>query len=482
MKSLERLLKNIKLIKTIGDLSVPISQLELDSRLCVSDSLFVALPGVQVDGHNYINKAIENGASVVVCERLPENLQENITYLQVKDSSTTLALLARNFYDHPSSKMKIVGITGTNGKTTTATFLFDLFRKLGKKVGLISTIDYRINEEIFPSTHTTPNAIKVQELFSKMQLAGCEYCFMEVSSHALDQKRVYGVDFDIAVFTNISRDHLDYHSSYNEYISCKKILFDQLKPEAYALVNMDDKHGETMVLHTKAQIRSYSLKQVSDYKTKVLETDINGSLILFNGVEVYTPTLGLHNMYNLTVCFAVAELFEVDKIDIFRILSILTPAKGRFQQVKSTTGKTAIVDYAHTPDALENILKAIIEIKSNTAQIITVVGCGGDRDKGKRPQMAKIACLYSNQVILTSDNPRTENPESIIEDMEKGIPSDKNGSTLSITNRSQAIKTAIRLASDSDIVLVAGKGHETYQEINGVKHHFDDVEEIEKYF
>ncbi|MCT4664498.1 MAG: UDP-N-acetylmuramoyl-L-alanyl-D-glutamate--2,6-diaminopimelate ligase [Flavobacteriales bacterium] len=482
MKTLKDILAFSKVEQTIGNLEQFISKIELDSRSCEPDSLFVAIKGHQVDGHLFIEKAIENGAQAIICEELPKNYQESVTYVQVADSQKVLAEAAAAFYDFPSRKIKMIGITGTNGKTTTSTLLFDLFNGLGLKSGLISTIEYKIGENSYTSTHTTPNAIRVQELLAEMVAANCLYCFMEVSSHALDQKRVWRVDYDLAIFSNISRDHLDYHPDYNHYIASKKLLFDHLKEDAYALVNKDDKHGETMLLHTKAKAYTYSLKGMADFKTKIIETDLQGSLINLNDIEAYVQLIGRHNIYNTTVCFAVASLMGLDIIDTVRLLTTLAPAKGRFQQIYGPENRIGIVDYAHTPDALENILKSISEIKYESSQIITVVGCGGDRDKGKRPQMAKIACQYSHQVILTSDNPRSEDPDTIITDMEKGIPPQDVGKVLSITQRDQAIKTALRLSKPKDVILVAGKGHETYQEINGKKHHFDDAEEIQKNF
>lgn len=482
MKNLKELIKHLNIKKYVGDTNKSISKIEIDSRACEKDCVFVAIKGHQVDGHQYISKAIALGASTVLCEVLPEQIEDGICYLRVSNTSKALSVLSAAYYDFPSEKMKVVGVTGTNGKTTTTTLLFDLFTKMGEKVGLISTISYHIGNTVFPSTHTTPNAIRVQELFKKMVDHGCTVCFMEVSSHALDQNRVFGVDFDIAVFTNISRDHLDYHKDYNHYISSKKVLFDGLKPEATALINLDDKHGETMWLHTKANQQSYALHQAADYKTRTLESDLNGSLIQVNQTEVFVQLIGEHNLYNATVCYAVADLLGKESFDILTTLSVLKTAKGRFEQVRSKTGKTAIVDYAHTPDALENVLKAIHGIKPTEGKIITVVGCGGDRDKGKRPMMAKIALQYSDQAIFTADNPRSEDPDGIITDMESGVPVEKLGQYLSISDRRSAIRTALKLASNQDVVLIAGKGHEDYQIIKGEKKHFDDVEEVEAYF
>ncbi len=449
-----------------------------DSRNCEPDCLFVAVKGVAVDGHDYISKAIEGGARVIICENFPEAEAENITYIKVKDSTKALATVAANYYDNPSEEIQLVGVTGTNGKTTVATLLYDVFTGLNFKVGLISTVTYKIGKSSYPSTHTTPDVIRINELLREMITEGCRYCFMEVSSHALDQGRTYGLNFDGAIFTNISRDHLDYHGDLNTYIKVKKKFFDQLDSAAFALVNSDDKHAPSMLLNTKARQKSYSLNAVSDYRAKILESHFDGTLIQINGIDIYTRLIGKFNVYNVMAVFAVAEQFEVDQLQVLTILSCLQPVKGRFEQIRSESGIVAIIDYAHTPDALKNVLETIQSIRTTSQKVYCVVGCGGDRDTGKRPQMAKIAVNLSDQVILTSDNPRTEDPNAIIADMENGLSEKEKFKTLSIVDRQAAIKTVVRMAAKDDIILVAGKGHEDYQEINGVKHHFDDMEEV----
>ncbi len=458
--------------------NLALTRICFDSRSCEPDCLFVAVRGVAVDGHNYIDKAIEDGARVIVCEAFPEVTEENITYIKVKDSSKALGILAANFYDNPSEEIQLVGVTGTNGKTTVATLLYDVFSGLNFKVGLISTVTYKIGKTSYPSTHTTPDVIRINELLREMISAGCRYCFMEVSSHALDQNRTHGLQFDGGIFTNISRDHLDYHGDINTYIKVKKKFFDQLGKEAFALVNVDDKHAPSMLLDTKARQKSYSLNAVSDFKAKILESHFDGTLIQINGIDIYTRLIGRFNVYNVMAVFAVAEELGVDQLQVLTILSCLQPVKGRFEQIRSNNGIVAIVDYAHTPDALKNVLETIQSIRTSEQKVYCVVGCGGDRDTGKRPQMGKIAVLLSDQVILTSDNPRTEDPNRIILDMENGLTDNEKFKTLSIADRRTAIKAVVRMAAKDDIILIAGKGHEDYQEIQGVKHHFDDMEEV----
>ncbi len=449
-----------------------------DSRNCEPDCLFVAVRGVDVDGHDYILKAISAGARVIVCEEFPKESIENVTYVKVKNSSKALGILASNFYDNPSEEIQLVGITGTNGKTTVATLLFDVFSGLNFKVGLISTVNYRIGNTTYPSTHTTPDVLRINELLREMVNQGCRYCFMEVSSHALDQNRTHGLNFDGGIFTNISRDHLDYHGDFNTYIKAKKRFFDQLDSNAFALVNSDDKHAPSMLMNTKARQKSYSLNAVSDYRAKILESHFDGTLVQINGIDIYTRLIGKFNVYNVLAVFAVSEELGVDQLQVLTILSCLQPVKGRFEQVRSENGIVAIIDYAHTPDALKNVLETIQSIRTNDQKVYCVVGCGGDRDTGKRPQMAKIAVNLSDQVILTSDNPRTEDPMGILADMENGLSEKEKFKALSIVDRRAAIKTVVRMASQDDIILVAGKGHEDYQEIHGVKHHFDDMEEV----
>ena len=445
-------------------------------------SLFVAVVGTTVDGHQYINQTIEKGAVAIVCEQFPEQLHDGITYVKVKDSAAALGIIAANFYDNPSNELKLVGITGTNGKTTTATLLHELFMQLGYQVGLLSTVVNKIGNEAIPSTHTTPNAVELNKLLRKMVEAGCDYCFMEVSSHAIHQHRITGVAFSGAVFTNITHDHLDYHKTFDEYIKAKKMFFDMLPENAFALVNKDDKNGMVMLQNTKAKPYTFALKSAADFTARILESGFSGMMLHIDKNEVWTKLIGGFNVYNLLSIYAVAVLLEQDKLNTLTAISNLNAVEGRFQYIKSQDNISGIVDYAHTPDALKNVLGTISEIRTNNETVITVVGCGGDRDKAKRPLMAQIACEYSNKVILTSDNPRSENPEQIINDMKAGVEPQHYKKVLSITNREEAIKTACMLAESNDIILVAGKGHEKYQEINGEKFPFDDLEILKKQF
>ena len=478
MKLLKDLIYGIRLKEVIGSTQIAIEHICYDSRKSAKNALFIAVPGTQVDGHLYIDKAIELGAIAVVCERLPDRIQEGIHYVQTSDSAFALSAVASNWYGNPSKKMKVIGVTGTNGKTTITTLLFNLFSKIeGELCGLLSTIDVRIGQKSLPATHTTPDAIAIQEHMSNMYQAGVKYCFMEVSSHALVQHRVAHVDFDVAVFTNITRDHLDYHGDMNGYIKAKKMLFDGLKKEAVAIFNEDVKHGQTMVQDCKATKRSYALKFPSDYKVKILERQFDGMLLTINDQECWTRIMGDFNAYNLCAAYATAIELGKDALQVLTTLSLLTPVEGRFQTI---TGKgiIAIVDYAHTPDALQNVLNTIATINEGKGKIITVVGCGGNRDKGKRPQMAAIAAENSDTTILTSDNPRDEDPDTIIAEMAKGLSPNLKSKTLEIMDRRQAIKSAVMLAKEGDIVLVAGKGHEKYQEIKGTRFDFDDVHEV----
>ncbi|MCW8941010.1 MAG: UDP-N-acetylmuramoyl-L-alanyl-D-glutamate--2,6-diaminopimelate ligase, partial [Flavobacteriales bacterium] len=445
-------------------------------------SLFVAVVGTATDGHQYINQTIEKGAVAIVCEHFPEQLHDGITYVKVKDSAAALGIIAANFYDNPSNELKLVGITGTNGKTTTATLLHELFVQLGYQVGLLSTVVNKIGNDAIPSTHTTPNAVELNKLLRKMVEAGCDYCFMEVSSHAIHQHRVTGVAFSGAVFTNITHDHLDYHKTFDEYIKAKKMFFDMLPENAFALVNKDDKNGMVMLQNTKAKPYTFALKSAADFTARILESGFSGMMLHIDKNEVWTKLIGGFNVYNLLSIYAVAVLLEQDKLNTLTAISNLNAVEGRFQYIKSQDNISGIVDYAHTPDALKNVLGTISEIRTNNETVITVVGCGGDRDKTKRPLMAQIACEYSNKVILTSDNPRSENPEQIINDMKAGVEPQHYKKVLSITNREEAIKTACMLAESNDIILVAGKGHEKYQEINGEKFPFDDLEILKKQF
>jgi UDP-N-acetylmuramoyl-L-alanyl-D-glutamate--2,6-diaminopimelate ligase len=478
---LGKLLNQIKYSELIGSAEVEIKGIEFDSRAVKPGFVFVAQPGVVSDGHLFIGKAIENGAAVVVCERIPENTGD-VTFVKVEDSNESLGQIAAAFYGFPSKKLHVVGITGTNGKTSIATLLYKLFLRLGYNVGLISTISYRINEKEETASHTTPNALRIQKLLAEMAEAGCEYCFMEVSSHAVHQKRISGIDFAGGVFTNITHDHLDYHKTFAEYIKAKKAFFDGLSEQAFALTNADDKNGLVMLQNTKARKSTYSNRSVADFHCKVIESHFDGMLLNLDGSEIWTRFVGRFNASNLLAVFASAILLGQKKEEVLKYISELQPVQGRFDTVRSLDGKLAIVDYAHTPDALKNVLGAIAEIRMGNEQVITVVGAGGDRDKTKRPEMAKEACLASDRVILTSDNPRTENPALIIKDMEQGVSAKYKNKVLSIENRREAIKTAAMLAQPGDIILIAGKGHENYQEVNGVKHHFDDKEEIKNCF
>ncbi|KJS05545.1 MAG: UDP-N-acetylmuramoylalanyl-D-glutamate--2,6-diaminopimelate ligase [Flavobacteriales bacterium BRH_c54] len=483
---MNKLLKDV-LYKTgieelVGNTNIAIDKICFDSREVEDTSLFVAVVGTTVDGHQYINQTIEKGAVAIVCEQFPEQLHDGITYVKVKDSAAALGIIAANFYDNPSNELKLVGITGTNGKTTTATLLHELFMQLGYQVGLLSTVVNKIGNEAIPSTHTTPNAVELNKLLRKMVEAGCDYCFMEVSSHAIHQHRITGVAFSGAVFTNITHDHLDYHKTFDEYIKAKKMFFDMLPENAFALVNKDDKNGMVMLQNTKAKPYTFALKSAADFTARILESGFSGMMLHIDKNEVWTKLIGGFNVYNLLSIYAVAVLLEQDKLNTLTAISNLNAVEGRFQYIKSQDNISGIVDYAHTPDALKNVLGTISEIRTNNETVITVVGCGGDRDKAKRPLMAQIACEYSNKVILTSDNPRSENPEQIINDMKAGVEPQHYKKVLSITNREEAIKTACMLAESNDIILVAGKGHEKYQEINGEKFPFDDLEILKKQF
>ncbi len=476
--NLSQLLNGID-YELIGDFRNPdINAVQFDSRKVVPSDLFVAVNGVDTDGHLFIDKAIENGADVIVCEKM-DSAKEKVLYIVVENSAGALAVLASNFYGNPSSKLKLVGITGTNGKTTTATLLYDLFMQMGYLVGLISTVEYKIGKHVIPSTHTTPDVVALNKLLSDMNLAGCEFAFMEVSSHAVSQKRIDGLFFTGGIFTNISHDHLDYHKTFQNYIYAKKGFFDALPASAFALTNSDDKRGEVMLQNTKATKVSYALKHMADFRAKIIENNLAGLLMQLDGQEVFAKLVGGFNAYNLLAVYATARLLNADKMEVLAIISNMQAPEGRFDYcLFKNSGIVGIVDYAHTPDALEKVLQTIDKLRTGNEQIITVIGCGGDRDKFKRPLMAKVACNYSHQIILTSDNPRTEKPEAILTDMENGIPIDAVRKTLIIEDRKQAIKTACRLARQGDIVLVAGKGHEKYQEIMGVKMPFDDKQEL----
>lgn len=482
LKLLSDILYKTRLEEIIGSTNVAISSVTFDSRKVKKDSLFIATRGTASDGHHYIEVAIENGAVAVVCEDLPETLNENITYVKVLDSSASLGYIACNFYDNPSEKLKLVGITGTNGKTTTVTLLFNLFRGLGYNVGLLSTVENKINTTVIPSTHTTPDALALNELLAKMVEAGCQFAFMEVSSHAIVQHRITGLKFTGAAFSNITHDHLDYHKTFEEYIRAKKMFFDNLQDDAFALTNKDDRNGSVMLQNTKAKKYSYGLKSVADFKCRVVENHLNGLLLSIDNQEVWVKLIGSFNAYNVLVVYSIALLLKQDKVQVLTTLSNLNSVEGRFQYIKSKNGIVAIVDYAHTPDALKNVLETIKDIRTGNEQVITLVGCGGDRDSAKRPIMAQIACEYSNKVILTSDNPRSEDPEAILNQMQAGISPVEMKKTLRISDRKEAIRTAVAFAKEGDIILIAGKGHEKYQEIKGVKHPFDDFEIVKENF
>lgn len=478
MKVLRDILPVISPSEIVGDDSLLVNGLTLDSREVKSGFLFAAIRGATTDGHLYIPTAVESGASVVVCEEL-NSVVDGVVYVVVENAAKALGKLASAFYDFPSQKIKLVGVTGTNGKTSIATMLYQCFMNLKHSCGLLSTIKYSINGKDTVSTHTTPNSVRINELLHEMVLQGCEYAFMEVSSHALHQHRTEGLEFDGAIFSNITHDHLDYHTDFKDYLYTKKMLFDELKPEAFSLVNKDDKNGKVMIQNTDSSVYTYSLKSVSDFKAKVIENDFEGMLLDIRGSEVWLRLVGRFNAYNVLAVYGAAFLLGKEHLDIVTALSAINSVDGRFQHVK-LAGITAIVDYAHTPDALQNVLDTINAIRTSNEQLITVVGCGGDRDREKRPVMARIACEASSRVVLTSDNPRTESPEAIISEMMKGVNALNYKKVLSITNREEAIKTAISLSQPGDVILVAGKGHETYQEINGVKEPFDDKEIISK--
>lgn len=478
MKRLKDILYKVHLVEVIGVTDIDVAQVEFDSRNVTSDTLFVATVGVAVDGHRFISGAISKGAIAIVCEVLPEKLEPGIVYIRVKDSHEALGQIASNFYDNPSNKLDLIGITGTNGKTTCATLSFDLFTALGYHCGLISTVVNRIGDREIKATHTTPNAVELNRLLAEMVEEGVAYCFMEVSSHAIVQRRIAGVRFKLAAFTNITHDHLDYHGTFKEYINAKKMLFDELPSDSYALFNNDDKNGKVMVQNTKGIIRSFAQKSVADFKVKVIENQLSGLVLNLNGQELWTSLIGSFNAYNIVTVFAIASLLEQDELEVLTAISKLSNVAGRFDYVQSELGVTGIVDYAHTPDALLNVLRTIDDIRTGNEEVITVVGCGGDRDKTKRPEMASIACKLSNKVILTSDNPRTEDPNQIIEDMKAGVDPVDYKKTLSIVDRAEAIRTACMFAKKGDIILIAGKGHENYQEINGIRSHFDDMEQL----
>ena len=484
MKILSQLTASLKKKTIIGNSEIMVSEIIIDSRKVTTGSMFVALKGTQIDGHTFIQKAIDMGARSILCEDLPETRPDNITFLQVSNASEALGYLASEFYDNPSKKLKLVGITGTNGKTTTVMLLFRLFRNLGYHCGLISTVQNQIDENVIPSTHTTPDAVSLNQLLVKMTQAGCTHAFMEVSSHAVVQHRITGVTFTGAIFSNITHDHLDFHGTFDNYIKAKKGFFDALPKTAFALINIDDRRGGVMVQNTKASINTYSLETLATVKGRIVSDSIYGLQMEINNRDIHFQLIGTFNAYNLMAIYGAAILLDEDANEVLVEMSSLKTAPGRFEQIVSLKNqKVGIVDYAHTPDALENVLKTINQIKEGNQQVITVVSCGGNRDATKRPIMAKIACELSNKVILTSDNPRNEDPAEILEQMRKGIPPIDFKKTLIIEDRREAIFLAVRkLAKEGDIILVAGKGHENYQEIKGVKHYFDDKEALAEAF
>ncbi|MDD2984418.1 MAG: UDP-N-acetylmuramoyl-L-alanyl-D-glutamate--2,6-diaminopimelate ligase [Crocinitomicaceae bacterium] len=480
-RQLKNILTGIHPIHAQGNLDVSVNEIVFDSRQAKLGNVFVAIEGFANDGHDYIASVIENGCEIIVSQKIVPVL-EHVTLLVVEDTSEALGIMASNFYNNPSQQLALVGITGTNGKTTTVTLLHNLFTQLGHKTGLISTVVNKVGTLEIPSTHTTPNPVELNKLLSEMVENQCEYCFMEVSSHAIVQKRIAGLKFEGAAFSNITHDHLDYHKTFKAYIGAKKAFFDQLDKDAFALTNVDDKNGNVMLQNTKATKYSYALKTPADFKAKVIENLFSGLVLNIDGTELWSRLIGDFNAYNLLLAYGISQLLQQDKLEVLSVLSNLESVEGRFQYMRSDSGIIAIVDYAHTPDALENVLKTIANIRTKNETVFTITGCGGDRDKAKRPIMAKIACELSDKVIITSDNPRTENPSTIIEEMMAGVEGQHFNKTLSIEDRAQAIKTACVMAEKGDIILIAGKGHEKYQDINGVKHDFDDLKTVTETF
>lgn len=474
MKTIKQLLESIEGATVYGNDSLSINNLVYDSRKATKGSLFFAIKGTQADGHQYINQVIEQGAAAIVCETLPTIVNPDVCYVQVQDSQLTMALMAAVFYNHPSKELQVTAVTGTNGKTTVATLLFKLFRSFGYGVGLLSTVNNQINDTVIPSTHTTPDSIRINELLREMVEAGCSYCFMEASSHAIDQHRIAGLHFAGTIFNNITHDHLDYHVTFDNYIKAKKQLFDNVNQDAFALTNKDDKNGMVMLQNTKATKYTYGLSNLADFKAKIIENDFNGMLLNIDGEEAWFRLVGHFNAYNLLAVYGAAFLLGKEKAEIIQHLSSIDSVKGRFETLRSSNGVIGIVDYAHTPDALQNVLDTINSLRTKNEQLITVVGCGGNRDAAKRPVMADVATEHSTKVIFTADNPRNEDPEHIIDEMQKGVKPLHYKKTLRITDRKEAIKAAVSMAQKGDIILIAGKGHETYQEIKGDKFPFDD--------
>ena len=480
MKRLSEILRQTPVREVLGDGERPVGGLTYDSRAVKPGDCFFAVRGTQADGHAFIPAAVAAGAAAVVCEQLPADPAPGVTYVAVPDSAGAMADLAAAFYDYPSRELKLVGITGTNGKTTTATLLYDLVRALGYKAGLISTVVYRIEGREVEATHTTPDSIRLNALMREMADAGCEFCFMECSSHAIVQERTRGLSFAGGIFSNITHDHLDYHKTFAEYIRAKKRFFDMLPAGSFALTNLDDRNGRVMVQNTAAAVHTYSLRGMADFRCRIVETHLDGMLLRIDGQEVWVGLLGRFNAYNLLAVYGTAVLLGLDRSEVLRVLSTLRPVSGRFEIVRAANGTTAVVDYAHTPDALENVLRTIEEIRTPQQQLLVVCGCGGDRDRTKRPEMAQIAVQYASTAIFTSDNPRHESPEAILVEMVAGL--DPGTRYLRIADRAEAIRTAVMLSHPGDVILVAGKGHETYQIIGDVKHHFDDREEVRRAF
>ena len=480
MKRLSEILRQTPVREELGHGERPVGGLTYDSRAVKPGDCFFAVRGTQADGHAFIPAAVAAGAAAVVCEQLPADPAPGVTYVAVPDSAGAMADLAAAFYDYPSRELKLVGITGTNGKTTTATLLYDLVRALGYKAGLISTVVYRIEGREVEATHTTPDSIRLNALMREMADAGCEFCFMECSSHAIVQERTRGLSFAGGIFSNITHDHLDYHKTFAEYIRAKKRFFDMLPAGSFALTNLDDRNGRVMVQNTAAAVHTYSLRGMADFRCRIVETHLDGMLLRIDGQEVWVGLLGRFNAYNLLAVYGTAVLLGLDRSEVLRVLSTLRPVNGRFEIVRAANGTTAVVDYAHTPDALENVLRTIEEIRTPQQQLLVVCGCGGDRDRTKRPEMAQIAVQYASTAIFTSDNPRHESPEAILDEMVAGL--DPGTRYLRIADRAEAIRTAVMLSHPGDVILVAGKGHETYQIIGDVKHHFDDREEVRRAF
>lgn len=478
MNGLVDILATVDVLETIGNADIEVSSLQFDSRKVEKGSLFVATCGTQVDGHTFIGSAIEKGAVAIVCEKMPESLAPGVVYVRVADSNEALGRMASAWFDYPSASLKLVGVTGTNGKTTIATLLYHLFRRAGHKAGLLSTVCNYVDDEAVPATHTTPDQLELNGLLARMVAAGCEYAFMEVSSHSVDQRRIAGLDFDGGIFTNLTRDHLDYHLTMENYLKAKKRFFDDLSDEAFALTNLDDKNGPVMLQNTKARKLTYSVRTIADFKTKIVEDSFEGMSLNMNGKDLFVSFVGKFNASNLTAVFGAAVALGISEEDALVHLSAMHPVSGRFECISAPSGYKIIVDYAHTPDALTNVINTINDVRCGEGKLITVVGCGGNRDKGKRPIMAQEAVRGSEQVIITSDNPRNEEPQDIINDMMAGLDPVSKKKVIAIEDRYQAIKTACALAQSGDVILVAGKGHENYQDIKGVKHHFDDHEVV----